>query len=103
MKNKTRKKQLSKWEENQDKAEAMCEKFINILSKIDGFHKWECILLKAILKRLQKDNDFDGIVATLEIDFGFRVLKVDSMVQEMKIDAFIEELKQNPYQLKLIA
>jgi len=102
-------KKKNKWQENEEKMETMCDKFIEVLKKIDGYSNWESMLVQRIVHNLNKDRVLggkiyvDGIIDTLEINFGFRVLKADSLAEQIKVEAFIQEMKENPYQLKLIA
>lgn len=99
----------NQWELNEDKMENMCDKFIEVLKKIDGYSGWESMLIQRIVYNLGKDSGLngkmyvDGIIDTLEIEFGFKVLKADSLAEMIKIEKFMEELHENPYQLKLIA
>jgi len=102
-------KQQNQWEINEKKMEGMCDKFIEVLKKIDGYSGWESMLVQRIVRKLGEDSGLngkpyvDGIIDTLEMEFNFRVLKCDSLAQEMKIESFLSEMAENPYQLKLIA
>lgn len=104
-----RKKQKGKWQEDEEKMERMCDKFIEALKKLDGYSGWEEMLIQRIVHKLGEDCglngkiNVDGIIDTLEDVFGFRVLKADSLAELIKIEQFIEDLKENPYELKLIA
>jgi hypothetical protein len=99
----------SRWELNQKKAEAMTDKFIAVIEKLDCFDSWESIMVERIVNKLVNDGgingkaDWEGIAAMLETNFGFTILKADSLAEQMKVDEFLAEMKSNPYQLKLIA
>lgn len=104
-----RNKKPSQWEVNENKAIAMADKFMNVFSKVDGFHSWETILLESMMRKLKTDSGLSGkpdlgaVVDTLQYSFGFTVLNPDSLAEQMRIDDFVDTLKANPYQLKLIA
>ena len=99
----------NQWQQNEEKMEAMCDKFFEALKKIDGYSGWESIVTQRMVKKLGDDSglngkpNFDSIIDSLDYNFGFRVIKCDSLAEQMKVEAFIEEMKENPYQLKLIA
>lgn len=103
------KKKTNIWRENQYKAIAMCDKFINVLEKLDCYDTWESILIERLINKKFEDAglynlpNFDDIAYMLEKSFGFKVFKGDSLAEEMKIEEFLAKLKENPYQLKLIA
>lgn len=97
-------KKQNKWEENQKKAEAMCDKFINVLEKLDAHKHWYCTLFETLISRMQKDGeDIGGIIDTLEIDFNLKVFKIENLAQEIRLESFLNEIQSNPCQLKLIA
>lgn len=97
-------KKSKRWEENQQKAESMAKKFIAILEKLDCWDNWAVILTKAIIdKKLEDKESFEDIADYMELSYGFKMFRADSIVQEMKFEAFLERLNNNPYQLKLIA
>lgn len=107
MKRKTKKE--NQWQENEDKAIAMTDKFIDVLEKLDCYNSWEVIIMERIISKKVQDSglsnklDFEGIKEMLEYNFGFRILKGNSLAEDMKIEEFVTQLKENPYQLNLVA
>jgi hypothetical protein len=99
----------SKWELNQKKAESMTDKFIAVIEKLDCFDSWGSIMIERIITKMVQDSglsnkpDWSGIADMLEINFGFTILKAESLTEQMKIEEFVNEMKNNPYQLKLTA
>lgn len=95
-------KKKTNWELNQDKAEAMTEKFIAVLENLDCFDTWAAIMIKKIIEKKKGDNDeCEDIIDTLEMEFGFRVLKIENLAQEIMFEDFEQSLQNNPCQLKL--
>jgi hypothetical protein len=98
------KKKIAKWDADEKKAINMCNKFINVLEKLDGWRKWQSILLVAMIERMQEDKEDAGVIIdTLEMDFNLKVFQIENLAQEMRLEAFLNEIKENPCQLKLIA
>lgn len=93
----------NKWGENQKKAESMTDKFIDVLQKQDCYDSWESILIDRIVSRLHKDSglsrkaNLEAIIDTLQTNFGFTVLNVESLAEQIKVEEFVEKLKSNPY------
>lgn len=102
-------KKQNQWQNNQDKAIEMTEKFIAVIKKLDCYDTWQSIMMSAIVGELITDSkrsgeaDFDSIADELECNFGFTILKANSLAEQMKIEDFVSDLKKNPYQLALIA
>lgn len=103
---KTRK---NKWQINEDKANAMTDKFIDVLEKLDCYSSYETILIDKIIERKRKDAGINGkygvddIAEILADSFGLTVLRADSLAEQYKVEAFMSEIKANPYQLTLVA
>lgn len=102
-------KKITQWQHNEDKAIAMTDKFIAIIEKLDCLNGWETIIMERIISKKLDDSglsnkvDFSNIIDMLEYNFGFRILKGNSLAEDMKIEQFITQLKENPYQLTLVA
>lgn len=98
------KSKKSQWKVNQDKAKAMTQKFIAVLKNLDCYDKWYSIMVESVITEMVKDDEGDeGIADLMEINFGFKTFKSDSLITDIKIENFLNEIKENPYQLRLIA
>jgi len=106
---KRKNQKANQWQANEDKAITMTDKFITVLEKLDCYNSWECIMMERIIDKKIKESglsnnpNFKDIADMLEYNFGFRILKGNSLAEDIKIEDFVNQMTENPYQLKLIA